>query len=94
MDECKPLPHAMPTSTMLPADQLPDIALPSAKNFSSGPPSTQGGGGTTRHHQQVIRHQSDKISHIDIGDDHIDTVISHIIRRYPILISKMTISIW
>jgi hypothetical protein len=37
--------------------------------------------------------QSDKISHIDIQDDHIDTVISHIISPYPISISRMTISI-
>jgi len=34
--------------------------------------------------------QSDKISHIDIQDDHIDTVISHIISQYPISISRMT----
>ena len=40
------------------------------------------------------RTQSDKISHIDMGDDHIDTVISHIISPYPISISRMTISIW
>jgi hypothetical protein len=38
--------------------------------------------------------QSDKISHIDIQDDRIDTVISHIISRYPVSISRMTISIW
>jgi hypothetical protein len=38
--------------------------------------------------------QSDKISHIDIQDDRIDTVLSHIIRPYPMLISRMTISIW
>jgi len=38
--------------------------------------------------------QSDKISHIDIKDDHIDTVICHIDIQYPISISRMTISIW
>jgi len=38
--------------------------------------------------------QSDKIPHIDMGDDHIDTVISHIIFPYPISTSRMTISIW
>jgi len=38
--------------------------------------------------------QSDKTSHIDMGDDRIDTVISHIISPYPISISRMTISIW
>jgi len=38
--------------------------------------------------------RSDKISHIDIQDDRIDTVISHIISHYPISISRMTISIW
>jgi len=38
--------------------------------------------------------QSDKISHIDMEDDHIDTVISHIIIPIPIWISGMTISIW
>jgi len=40
--------------------------------------------------------QSDKISHIDteVLDDHIDTLISHIISPYPISISGMTISIW
>ena len=32
--------------------------------------------------------QSDKISHIDMEDDHIDTVISHVISQDPILISK------
>jgi hypothetical protein len=37
--------------------------------------------------------QSDKISHIDIEDDHIDTVISYIISSYPISISRMTISL-
>jgi len=37
--------------------------------------------------------QSDKISHIDMGDDRIDTVISYIISPYPISISRMTISI-
>ena len=30
--------------------------------------------------------QGDTISHIDMGDDHIDTVISHIISPYPISI--------
>jgi hypothetical protein len=34
------------------------------------------------------------ISHIDIGDDRIDTLISHIISPYPMSISRMTISIW
>jgi len=29
-----------------------------------------------------------------MGDDHIDSVISHIISPYPISISRMTISIW
>ena len=38
--------------------------------------------------------QSDNISHIDIEDDHIDTVISHIDIPYPTSISRMTISIW
>ena len=38
--------------------------------------------------------QSDKIFHIDMGDDRVDTVISHIISSYFISISKMTISIW
>jgi hypothetical protein len=38
--------------------------------------------------------QSDKISHIDMEDYHIDTVISHIISPYPISISRMTISIY
>jgi hypothetical protein len=38
--------------------------------------------------------QSYKISHIDMGDDHMDTLISHIISPYPISISRMTISIW
>jgi hypothetical protein len=38
--------------------------------------------------------QSDKMSHIDMADDHIDTVISHIISPHPISISRMTISIW
>ena len=38
--------------------------------------------------------QSDKISHIDIQDDSIDTVISHIHTTYPISTSRMTISIW
>ena len=37
--------------------------------------------------------QSDKMSHIDLQDDHIDTVISHINRPYPISISSMTMSI-
>jgi len=41
----------------------------------------------------VARVQSDKISHIDMEDDHIDTVISHIISPYPISISRMTVSI-
>ena len=31
------------------------------------------------------------MSHIDMEDDHIDTVISHIISPYPISISRMTI---
>ena len=38
--------------------------------------------------------QSDKISHIDMEDNHIDVVISHIIRPYPISVSRMTVSIW
>jgi hypothetical protein len=38
--------------------------------------------------------QSDKISHIDIKDDGIDTIISHISNLYPMSISRMTISIW
>ena len=38
--------------------------------------------------------QNDKISHIDMGDDFIDTVISYIINPYPISMSRMTISIW
>ena len=37
--------------------------------------------------------QSDKISHIDTGDDRIDTDISHIISPYPISIWEMTVSI-
>ena len=41
------------------------------------------------------RIQSDKISHIDMGDDHIDTVISHIISPCSISISRMmTVSIY
>ena len=39
------------------------------------------------------RTQSDKTSHIDMEDDSIDTIISHIISSYPISISRMTISI-
>jgi hypothetical protein len=38
--------------------------------------------------------QSDKISHVDIEDDGIDTVPSHIDIPYPILISRVTIAIW
>jgi hypothetical protein len=38
--------------------------------------------------------QSDKISHIDMGDDHINPLLSHIISPYPISISRMTMSIW
>jgi hypothetical protein len=38
--------------------------------------------------------QGDKISHIDMRDDHIDAVISHISSPYPISIYRMTISIW
>ena len=38
--------------------------------------------------------QSVKISHIGMGDDRIDTVISHLISPYPISTSRMTISIW
>jgi hypothetical protein len=38
--------------------------------------------------------QSDKISHIDMEDYRIDTVISHIISPHPMSISNMTISIW
>jgi hypothetical protein len=41
----------------------------------------------------VGTHQSDKISHIDMEDDRIDTVISHIISPYSISISRMTMSI-
>jgi len=37
--------------------------------------------------------QSDKISHTDMEDDRIDTVISHIINPYPISKSRLTISI-
>jgi hypothetical protein len=40
------------------------------------------------------RLQSDKISHIDMGDDRIDTVISHIMNPYPVSIFRMTTSIW
>jgi hypothetical protein len=36
------------------------------------------------------RAQSDKISHVDVGYDRIDTVISHIISPYPISTSRMT----
>jgi len=36
--------------------------------------------------------QSDKISHIDMGDDLIDTVISHIISPYPISMSHIDLS--
>jgi len=39
-------------------------------------------------------HQSDKTSHIDTEDDHIDAVISHVISPHPISTSRMTISIW
>ena len=39
-------------------------------------------------------HQSDKIYNMDMEDDHIDTVVSHIIELYPISISKMTILLW
>jgi hypothetical protein len=35
-----------------------------------------------------------KISHTDMENDHIDAVLSHIIRSYPISISRMTLSIW
>ena len=39
--------------------------------------------------------QSAKISYIDVKDDHIDTVFSHIIRPFSIsMSSRMTISIW
>jgi len=44
--------------------------------------------GSTRSHGQ-----SENISHIDTADDHIDSVISHIIGPYPMSISRMTISI-
>jgi len=37
---------------------------------------------------------SDKISHIDMEGDHIDTVISHIISPYPTSKSRTTISTW
>jgi len=40
---------------------------------------------------EVRSGQRDKISHIDMGDDRIDTVISHIISPYPVSISRMTI---
>jgi hypothetical protein len=43
-------------------------------------------------HNAIVLHggyrQGDKVSHIDIQDDHIDTVISHIISPYPISISR------
>jgi hypothetical protein len=42
----------------------------------------------------LVLNQSDKISHIDVGDDRIDIVISHIISPYSISISRITISIW
>jgi hypothetical protein len=42
---------------------------------------------------QVWPGKIDQISHIDMEDDHIHTVISHIISPYPISISRMTISI-
>jgi hypothetical protein len=38
--------------------------------------------------------QSDKISHIDIQDDSVDTVSSHIDIPCPISMSRMTLSIW
>jgi hypothetical protein len=37
--------------------------------------------------------QSDRIFHIEMGDDRIDTVISHIISPHSTSISRMTISI-
>jgi hypothetical protein len=37
--------------------------------------------------------QINKICHIDMGDDRIDTVISHVIRPYPVSICRMPISI-
>jgi hypothetical protein len=37
--------------------------------------------------------QSDKIPHTDMGDDHIDTVISHRISPYPISMRSSPISI-
>jgi len=40
------------------------------------------------------RDQIDRTSHIDMGDDHIDVVISHTINPYSISMSWMTISIW
>ena len=43
------------------------------------------------HPEQCQRGQSDKISHIDIQDDSIDTVISRIPYRYPISISHIPI---
>jgi hypothetical protein len=49
---------------------------------------------TRRARTRATSRQSDKISHIDIQDDRIDTVISHIDIPYPISISRMTISIW
>ena len=36
--------------------------------------------------------QSDKISHIDMGDNHIDIAISHISSPHSISIPRMTIS--
>ena len=42
----------------------------------------------------MVRAKVTKISHSDMGDNHIDTVISPIISPYPISISRMTISIW
>ena len=38
-------------------------------------------------------YQGDNISHIDMADDRIDTVISHIISPFPISVARMTISI-
>jgi len=42
----------------------------------------------------LLSEQSVKITHIDIGDDYIDTVTSHMIGTYPISICRKTMSIW
>jgi hypothetical protein len=54
-----------------------------------------GVGCVTSSAMMVGPHQtSDKISHIDMADDRIDTIISHFISPYPVSISRMTISRW